>query len=37
MVKRSGDKKAGQRRGIRERGKTLNIDEEVLKGNKKVL
>ena len=27
----------GQRRGIRERRKTLNVDEEALKGNEKVL
>ena len=27
----------GQRRGIRERRKTLNVDEEALKGNGKVL
>ena len=26
-----------QRRGIRERQKTLNVDDEVLKGNEKVL
>ena len=27
----------GQRRGIRERRKTLNVDEEALQGNEKVL
>ena len=27
----------GQRRGIRERRKILNVDEEPLKGNEKVL
>ena len=27
----------GQRRGIRERRKTLNVDEEAFKGNEKVL
>ena len=27
----------GQRRGIRERRKTLNVDEEALNGNEKVL
>ena len=27
----------GQRRGIRERGKTSNVDEEAVKGNEKVL
>ena len=27
----------GQRRGIRERRETLNVDEKALKGNEKVL
>ena len=27
----------GQRRGIRQRRKALNVDEEALKGNEKVL
>ena len=35
-IKRQEDLK-GQRRGIRERRKTLNVDEEALKGNEKVL
>ena len=38
MVKRLGDIGIkGQRRGIRGRRKTLNVDEEALKGNEKVL
>ena len=35
-IRRQGGIK-GQRRGIRERRETLNVDEEAFKGNEKVL
>ena len=35
MVKRRQEDIKGQRRGITERRKTLNVDEEALKGNEK--